>query len=455
MTKALVKPRTPGGFGEYLPHEQLEFNRLLRIIEETYAKYGFSPIETPAIELTEVLLAKDGGETTKQVYHVLSRGGREKEARRAAAGSTELDQPEFTLRFDLTVPLARYVAEHQNDLTFPFRRYAIGRVHRAERNQKGRFNEFYQCDIDEIGGKSRFSDAEFPAIINETFDRFGFGEFTIRLNDRRILNGFFESIGLGAVSSDILRVIDKMEKITEGELIAELKKAGLTDGQVDDVLKFTGITGSNDEILARLGELESRSELLDDGIAKLTTLIQTLRVMDVPESRFQIDLRIARGLDYYTGTVYETTLDEHPEIGSVCSGGRYDDLAGTYTTRSLPGVGISIGLSRLFYKLLKAGIIKPAVQTPARVVVMPVEEGQIPAGVATAAQLRQANVPTMLYTEPNGVRDKLAYAIKMGIENVVFIGPDEVAQGIVKLKNTVTREEVTVSLDELVNRVGS
>ena len=455
MAKKLVEPRLPGGFGEYLPHEQMEFNRLKDIVRLTYEKFGYSPVDTPAVELTEVLLAKDGGETTKQVYHVLSRGGRDKEQSGIAAGKVKLEQPEFTLRYDLTVGTARFVAQHQNELTFPFRRYAIGKVHRAERRQRGRFNEFWQCDIDVIGSKSPIIDAEFPVIINEIFEKFDVGEFTVRLNDRRILNGFFESIGLGAVSGDILRIIDKMEKITEGELIAELKDAGLTDGQVDDVLKFTAITGSNDEILAHLSELESSSAQLIDGIAKLTTLIQTLRVMSVPESRFQIDLQIARGLDYYTGTVYETILDDHPEIGSVCSGGRYDDLAGTYTTRSLPGVGISIGLSRLFYKLLEVGIIKPTAQASARVVVMPVEEGQIPTGVAAAALLRQADVPTMLYTEPNGVRDKLAYANKMGIEYVVLVGPKEAESGMVTVKHMLTSDSSTIPLADLTGFIGS
>lgn len=426
-----IKPRIPSGFPEYPPGEQLEFNRLLDIIRETYEKYGFSPIDTPDMELSEVLLAKEAGETGKQVY-------------RFTKGSNDL-----TLRFDLTVPLARYAAQHEGQLIFPFRRYHIGKVHRAERAQAGRFREFYQCDIDVIGSNSPVIDAEFPAVINEIFEQFAFGEFTIRLNDRRILNGFFESIGLASISREVLRIIDKMEKITRDELVEELKTASLTDEQVESVLRFTEITGSNDEVLAQLRQLKPVSTQLDEGITKLTELIATLRTMGVPESRFKIDLKIARGLDYYTGTVYETVLDEHPEVGSVCSGGRYDDLASHYTETSLPGVGISIGLSRLFYKLREAGIIEPKAQSPAKVVVMPIGEAQITASVAAAALLRKAGAATMLYTEPNSVKKKLRYANRMGFDYVVLIGEKEAEANTVSVKDMRTGESEVVSVDNL------
>lgn len=433
MTK--VQPRIPSGFVEYLPDEQIEFNRLLGIIRDTYEKYGFSPIDTPDMELSEVLLAKEAGETAKQIYRF------------------EHGRNDLSLRFDLTVPLARYAAQHEGQLVFPFRRYHIGKVHRAERAQAGRFREFYQCDIDVIGSNSPVIDAEFPAIISEIFERFDFGEFTIRLNDRRVLNGFFESIGLASVSREVLRIIDKMEKITRTELMEELKAASLNDDQVTSVLGFTGITGDNDEVLAQLRQLKPASPQLDEGIAKLTELISALRAMDVPESRFKIDLKIARGLDYYTGTVYETVLKEHPEVGSVCSGGRYDDLAGHYTDTSLSGVGISIGLSRLFYKLRESGIIVPKAQTPASTVVMPIDEAQITASVAAAALLRKAGVATMLYTELNNVKKKMRYADRMGFRYVVLIGEQEVEAGTVTVKNMKTGASITISLSELADYV--
>ena len=436
MTK--VQPRRPGGFGELLPAEQIEFNRLLEIIRTTYEKYGYAPLDTPDLELTEVLLAKGGGETEQQVYSFKREGS-----------NTDL-----TLRYDLTVPLARYAAEHESELNFPFRRYHIGKVHRAERQQKGRFREFYQCDIDAIGSTSPIIDAEFPAVINEIFEKFGFGEFTIRLNNRLVLNGFFEGIGLQNVSRDVLRTIDKMEKITRDELIAELKKIGLDDIQVDKVLEFTSITGGNDEVLSSLKSLDVDSDLFRDGIEKLEVLISALRTMKVPESRFRIDLRIARGLDYYTGTVYETVLNDYPEVGSVCSGGRYDDLASHYTNTSLPGAGISIGLTRLFSKLREIpGLIKAERQSPADVVVMPIGTAQSEYAIAVASQLRDANIPTMLYTEGDKLGKKLRYASRMGFDYVLVIGDTEVSSNSVSLKRMSAGTTDTVALSELVSTI--
>lgn len=432
---ALVAPRTPSGFNEYLPADQIEFNRLMEIIRETYEKYGFVPLDTPVLELTDVLLAKEAGETGKQVYSFTK-------------GSNDL-----TMRFDLTVPLARYVAEHESDLTFPFRRYAIGKVYRAERAQAGRFREFYQCDIDTIGSYSPLVDAEFPAIINEIFGRFNFGEFTIRLNNRLVLNGFFNGIGLQASSTDVLRIVDKMEKITESELIGELKGIGLDDEQVTQVLKFTAITGENDEVLAQLKALDIQNDTFKDGVDKLETLITALRTMSVPEKRFKIDLRIARGLDYYTGTVYETVLDEHPEVGSVCSGGRYDNLADLYTKTELPGVGISIGLSRLFYKLREIGVIKSETQSPAKVIVMPFTADQHTAAIRVASQLREAGIANTLYTEPDKIAKKMRYADKLGFAYAVQIGQREVDAEQVTVKDMRTGETVTIALDALVEYV--
>lgn len=433
----LVQPRTPSGFPEYLPNEQIEFDRLKNIIRTTYEAYGFSPIDTPDIELSEVLLAKGGGETEQEVY-------------RFTRGRNDL-----SLRFDLTVPLARYAAEHESQLVFPFRRYHIGKVHRAERAQAGRFREFYQCDIDVIGSDSPIIDAEFPAIINEIFTQFAFGEFTVRLNNRMVLNGFFEGIGLKERSRDVLRIVDKMEKISESEFIDELRKADLTDAQIDSVIKFTAISGDNDSVITQLKELDVSSDTFTEGVDKLATLVAALRAMKMPESRFKIDLKIARGLDYYTGTVYETVLNDHPEVGSVCSGGRYDDLASHYTKTSLPGVGISIGLSRLFYKLRESGVIEPKAQSPAKIVVMPLGNDEIPAGLSVASDLREAGINTMFYSEQNQVKKKMRYADRMAFDWVILIGEREAEQASVTVKNMITGTSETIKQSDLVAYITS
>ncbi len=432
-----VQPRTPSGFPEYLPEEQIEFNRLMAIIRETYERYGFSPIDTPDLELSEVLLTKSGGETEQQVY-------------RFTKGSNDL-----TMRFDLTVPLARYAAQHEGKLVFPFRRYHIGKVHRGERAQAGRFREFYQCDIDVIGSDSPIVDAEFPAIINGIFEQFNFGEFTIRINNRMVLGGFFEGIGLADASKDVLRVIDKIEKISRDELIAELEKLGLDGEQIDKVISFTEVAGTNDEVLTQLRGMDIASDTFRSGVEKLSQLIDALRAMKVPENRFRIDLKIARGLDYYTGTVYETMLDEYPEVGSVCSGGRYDNLASHYTDTELPGVGISIGLSRLFYKLRELGVIKAEAMSPARIVVMPLDGQQLAAGIETANALRSAGTSVMLYSEQNAIKKKMRYADRMGFDWAVLIGDREVETGTVSLKNMKTGESHTMTTDELVEKIAS
>lgn len=431
MKKTLTTPRRPSGFNEYLPAEQIEFNRLLDIVRGTYEKYGYSPIDTPDLELSEVLLAKGGGETEQQIYRF------------------ERGKNDLSLRFDLTVPLARYAAEHEGQLVFPFRRYHIGKVHRAERAQAGRFREFYQCDIDVIGSESPLIDAEFPAVINEIFEQFGFGEFTIRINNRMVLNGFFEGIGLADVSADVLRAIDKIEKITREELVTELEKIGLTTEQTNKVLQFTEISGTNDEVLTALERLGIENETYIDGIAKLLQLIAALRTMNVPEKRFKIDLKIARGLDYYTGTVYETILNDLPGVGSVCSGGRYDDLAGNYTNSKLTGVGISIGLSRLFYKLLEAGVIRPSQQSLASVIVLPLDDTTVPRALEVASHLRARGTATIVHTEPGAMKKKFRYADRMGCRYVVVIGENELATGVLSIKDMQTGETTEGSLEDL------
>jgi len=417
----ITTPRLPSGFNEYLPAEQIEFNRLLAIIRTTYEHYGFVPLDTPNVELSEVLLAKGGGETEKQIYRF------------------ERGKNDLSLRFDLTVPLARYVAQHQGELAFPFRRYQIGRVYRAERAQAGRFREFYQCDIDTIGSYSSVVDAEFPAIINEIFEQFDFGEFTIRINNRKVLNGFFDELGLGAVATDVLRIIDKIEKISRGDLMAELHDVGCSDEQVAHLLEFITIQGENDEILHKLETIDINNEQFQTGARELHDVLTALRAMHVPERRVKLDLTITRGLDYYTGTVYETNLNDHPEVGSVCSGGRYDNLTANYSKRSLPGVGISIGLSRLFYKLREAGIVKPAQQTLARVMVAPLSPAQLACALDAAHELR-AVCPVITYVDDVAIGKKLKYADKLGVRYAALIGEDEAAAGDVTLKDMQTGE---------------
>ena len=428
----LVKPRTPSGFPEYLPGEQIEFNRLLGIIRNTYERYGFSPLDTPDIELSEVLLAKSGGDTAKQVY-------------RFTKGETDL-----SLRFDLTVPLARYVAQHEGELIFPFRRYHIGKVHRGERAQAGRFREFYQCDIDVIGSESPIVDAEFPAVINEIFEQFSFGEFTIRVNNRKVLNGFFEALGLADRSVETLRLVDKIEKLSREDLTSEFEKLGLNAEQIERLFAFVTIEGDNSGVIAQLRALDVDSDLFKEGVGELDTLVSALRSMGVPEKRFRIDLKIARGLDYYTGTVYETVLNEHPEVGSVCSGGRFDDLAGLYTNMKLPGVGISIGLTRLFYKLREAGIIEVKRQSPADVVVLPLSSDQIGYGLEISDLLRQAGIATLHYTEPNNVKAKFRYANRMGYRYALVLGENEAHDLTISVKNMDSGESAVVPKQDIV-----
>lgn len=430
---SLVKPRIPSGFPEYLPAEQIEFNRLVNIVRRVYEEYGFSPIDTPDLELSEVLLTKSGGETEQQIYRFIK-------------GSNDL-----TMRFDLTVPLARYVAQHESELIFPFRRYHIGKVHRGERAQAGRFREFYQCDIDVIGSNSVAVDAEMPIVINKIFEQFDIGEFTVHINNRKILNGFFEFLGLSNISKDVLRIVDKIDKISANSFTEELEQLGLSADQITRLREFININGSKDVILNKLEKisLDCKSDQFKQGVKEIGLVVKTIRDFGLSDSRFMIDLRIARGLDYYTGTVYETTLNNHPEIGSICSGGRYDNLASHYTKKYLPGVGVSIGLSRLFYKLCEIGAIESTRFSLAEVVVMPIGSGQITTSVKIAERLRSTGINTMLYTEENNMRKKLKYADKMGFEWVALIGEDELLTEEVMLKNMLTGESIRIKSVEL------
>ena len=437
---ATMTPRTLSGFMELLPQPQQQMERMMQILRETYALYGFTPLDTPIIEASEVLLAKGGGETEKQIY-------------RFQKGDADL-----ALRFDLTVPLAKYVALHGGELSFPFRRYQIGKVYRGERAQRGRFREFYQADIDVIGdGKLDITnEAEIPSIIYQTFTRLGLKRFQIRVNNRKILNGFYAMLGLTEQSGAIMRTVDKLDKIGPDkvrELL--LSDCGLQEEQAAEILKFIAITGSNAEVLAALEGYMGRHELFDTGLSELKTVVKYLADFGVPEENFAVDLTIARGLDYYTGTVYETTLLDHPEIGSVCSGGRYDNLAEYYTDRQLPGVGISIGLTRLFYVLGEQGMLNPDLPTaPADVLVLPMTEDLAPA-ISLSTRLRGAGVRTQLYTEQKKFKAKMNYADKIGVPYVIFLGDDEIAAGVVACKDMKTGEQTKLPFAETLDLIRS
>ena len=431
-------PRTLSGFMELLPAPQRQMERIMEILRETYSLYGFTPLDTPVIESSEVLLAKGGGETEKQIYR-FQKGG-----------------ADLSLRFDLTVPLAKYVALHYNDLTFPFRRFQIGKVYRGERAQRGRFREFYQADIDVIGdGKlSILNEAEIPAIIYKTFSALGLRRFRIRVNNRKILNGFYASLGLTDKAGDIMRAVDKLEKIGPEKVKAILTgDLGAGQEQAQEILDFISITGGTEEILSALESRRGRDETFDQGAEELRTVVKYLGDFGVPAENFQVDLTIARGLDYYTGTVYETVLEDHPEIGSVCSGGRYDNLAEYYTEKKLPGVGISIGLTRLFYVLGEQGMLNPELNTaPADVLILPMTE-DLGAAIALATALRASGVRAQLHCEEKKFKQKISYADKLGIPYVIFLGDDEISAGVVACKDMATGEQTKLDAKATIYRI--
>ncbi|MBO4212452.1 MAG: histidine--tRNA ligase [Oscillospiraceae bacterium] len=433
-----ITPRTLSGFMELLPAPQQQMERFLQTLRESYALYAFTPLDTPLVESAEILLAKGGGDTEKQIY-------------RFQKGDADL-----ALRFDLTVPLAKYVALHAGELCFPFRRFQIGKVYRGERAQRGRFREFYQADIDVIGdGKLDIvNEAEIPAVIYSSFTRLGLKRFQIQVNNRKILNGFYELLGLADKSGEIMRTVDKLDKVGPDKLRQMLvSNVGLSEAQSDEILKFMGISGSNAEVLEQLAAYQGKNEGFDLGLEELKTVVKYLDAFGVPEENFAINLTIARGLDYYTGTVYETLMLDHPEIGSICSGGRYDNLAGYYTDRRLPGVGISIGVTRLFYILQEQGMLNDGLNTaPADVLVLPMTE-DLTAAAQAATLLRGRGIRTQLYTEQKKFKAKMSYADKLGIPFVAFLGEDEVAQGKISLKNMATGEQSLLSLEEAAEMV--
>ena len=431
-----IRPRTLSGFMELLPAKQQQMERFFQVLRETYSLYGFTPLDTPVIESAEVLLAKGGGETEKQIY-------------RFEKGDSDL-----ALRFDLTVPLAKYVALNYGQLTFPFRRFQIGKVYRGERAQRGRFREFYQADIDIIGDGQLdiMNEAEIPAVIYRTFSTLGLKRFQIRVNNRKILNGFYAMLGLTEKSGDIMRTVDKLDKIGPEKVKNLLldEEIGLTAEQADEILAFIAIRGTNAEILEKLAAYKGRAELFDLGYEELQAVVSCLSAFGVPEENFAVDLTIARGLDYYTGTVYETTMLDYPEIGSICSGGRYDNLAEYYTDKKLPGVGISIGATRLFYVLEEQGLLNPSQPTaPADVLVIPMSDDFVKA-VEVATALRDNGIRTQLYTEKKKFKAKIGYADKLGIPYVVFLGEDEIANGVITLKDMTSGEQKTLPVAEAV-----
>ena len=430
-----TEPRTLAGFMELMPNEQILFEQIKQKIEKTYQKFGFLPLDTPILELSEVLLAKAGGETEKQIY-------------RFEKGDTDI-----SMRFDLTVPLAKYVAKNYGNLSFPFRRYQIGKVYRGERTQKGRFREFYQCDIDIIGDGelSIINDAELPSVIYNVFKELGFDNFTIKINNRKLFNGLFESLNQKENAVEILRIIDKIEKIGKETVIEELEKIQVPTDSINKILEFIEIEGTTDEKLQKLQDLNIENEAFQAGLKELKQVVKYVRLFGIPDSNFKVDLTIARGLDYYTGTVYETFLNEYRELGSVCSGGRYENLAEHYTDKKLPGVGISIGLTRLFYKLNELNLIKADKKSVAEVLIVPmVEDMKVP--IKLASNLRNNGINTEIFLNNKKLKAKMKYADKLEIPYVIVVGEDEVNTGIVKIKNMKTGEQVERNIEEITKK---
>lgn len=427
--KDKISTKTLPGFNEYLPAEQLAFNDILDTIRGVYESYGFVPLDTPVLERQEVILAKAGGETEKQIYCL------------------EKGDEKLALRFDLTIPLARYVSEHYNNLVFPFRRYCISKVYRGERPQRGRFREFYQADIDIVGeGElSLINEAEIVSIISSVFSTLNFGDFTVRLNNRKLLTGFFESLSLSKEATDILRIVDKIDKVGADQIKEILIKFEIEAVKVDKILEFVTL---KDNILESLAKMKIDNAIFQQGLSEIKEVIAYLEDYGVPASNYKIDLSIARGLDYYTGTVYETVLNDYPQIGSVCSGGRYDDLAGYYSDRKLPGVGVSIGLSRLFFQLQEAGLIATKQATSADIFLV---SENIKAASALANNLRHSGFSVLTAYGPEKFKKKLTLANRLGVKMVIILGEDEIAGGYFSLKDMTSGEQVKAHSIEEVN----
>ena len=428
-----IQPKTLPGFMELLPNEQILFNEMKEKIQKTYERFGFLPLDTPVIESADVLLAKAGGETEKQIY-------------RFNKGESDL-----ALRFDLTVPLAKYVTEYYPNLTFPFRRYQIGKVYRGEKAQRGRYREFYQCDIDIIGEEelSLINDAEIPSIIYNTFKELGFDDFTISINNRKILNGLFEALGLNDKSVDILRIIDKIDKIGKENVVKEIKDLGVEEDKIDTIINFISITGNVEETIKSLKNLNIDNELFNLGINELESVASNIKLFGVPSENYKIDLTIARGLDYYTGTVYETFLNKYRQLGSVCSGGRYDNLSSYYTDKKMPGVGVSIGLTRLFFQLTDNKIIEAGNRTISKAMIISMVD-DFDKSIEVATKLRENGINAQIYTDKAKIKKQFSYANRLGIPYVIIIGEDEINNNVISLKNMIDGEQKTVAVEEAI-----
>lgn len=431
-----VEAKTLPGMMELLPNEQVLFNKMMDIIKKVYEQYGFLPLDTPVVELSDVLLAKAGGETEKQIY-------------RFTKGDNDL-----SLRFDLTVPLAKYVAINYNNLAFPFRRYQLGKVYRGERPQKGRYREFYQCDIDIIGDGELniINDAELPKVIYTIFKELDIGEFTIYINNRKILNGLFEYLGLVGESAEVMRIIDKLDKIGLENVILTLKDLKISEDKINQIVEFINISGSNDEKIAKLNELGIDNEVFKEGLQELTQVLKYMRLFEIPESNFEINLKIARGLDYYTGTVYETFLNEYRSLGSICSGGRYDNLAEYYTKQKLPGVGISIGFTRLFYQLNELNIIKENKKSISDVLVMSMDEN-IDKCIEVANDLRKKDINAQVYFDNKKIKAKIKYAERLNIKYIIIIGEEERESNILTLKDIETGNQEKLGVEDIAKKL--
>ena len=429
--------RTLQGFMELLPEEQIVMEHMKSVIAHTYELFGFAPLDTPVLELAEVLLSKSGGDTEKQIYEFKK-------------GDTSL-----AMRFDLTVPLAKYVALYNNNLTFPFKRYQIGKVYRGERPQKGRFREFYQCDIDIIDRDELniVHDAEVLAVIYTIFNKLELPAFKIYINNRKLLSGFLDNLNVADKTVDVLRLVDKIKKIPEEAFLGELGDLGLPESKNQKLLEFIKINGSNNEIIAKLEDFKIENEAFQTGLDELKTVIAQAQALGIPNNNVQIDLSITRGLDYYTGTVYETFFDEYPEFGSVCSGGRYDNLSSVFMDKKFPGVGISIGLTRLYDQLHNKGLLKIKGPTPNKVLVITQSSDYANNALELLAALRKEGIAADMLLRECKFKKKMEYANKVQIPYLVIIGEDEAVNNYYTLKDMTSGEQFKFSLHELISKV--
>jgi len=430
--KNLIKPSILPGFMELQTNEQLAFNEVVAKIREGFELFGFSPMDTPIIEKAEILMAKSGGETDKQVYNFKK-------------GDNDL-----ALRFDLTVPLARYVAQYYKQLTFPFKRYQIGKVYRGEKPQKGRFREFYQCDIDIIdkGNLDLVNDAEIVAVMYFVFNNLGVGDFIIYINNRKLISGFVKKLGLEEKSVQIIRAIDKSDRYGKEQLQKELRGLEIAEDKIIEIISFISISGNSDGALDLLKGVGAENDWYKQGLEELETVVNYVKSMEIPESSWEIKPSVARGLDYYTGTVYETYLTEYPDLGSVCSGGRYDDLAEYFSKEKLPGVGVSIGLTRLFDQLNRLNLIKKDRLKPTNFLIIPVDV-PIEKCFSIATQTRSSSIPTEVYTKNDKLGKMMEYANKIGVKYVGILGADELQNNAISVKDMVSGDQTRVSLDNL------